>query len=325
MNTVELKVLEVKQPEVLFNEQEIGNYLAGVLEKYDGLVFTDDTVKDCKATVTELNKMIKSVDAFRLKYKKELSEPITEFEKKCKTLIAQIEDVQEPLKLQAENFEIKRRADRKAEVECFISEVLDVVKLEPKYSDKLILKDEWLNISLTNPKVKKAIMDEAQILLSEQKSYYDKLELVATKCEVFSLRLGLKIPLTPDSFYYMLDTHDGPAIEERIKTVAERQAETEKEAIERIRREEEAKAQAIAQAQAKAEIEQVKAESEVRVAEAIQVAADVIEQVQSTIAVEPQADEKKFNVTLKITGTKAQLEALKNYLTQNSFGFETLK
>lgn len=321
MNAVELKVLEVKQPEVLFNEQEIGNYLAGILEKYDGLVFTDDTVKDCKATVTELNKMIKSVDAFRLKYKKELSEPITEFEKKCKTLIAQIEDVQEPLKLQAENFEIKRRADRKAEVEGFIAEVLDIVKLEPKYSDKLILKDEWLNISLTNPKVKKAIMDEAQILLSEQKSYYDKLELVATKCEVFSLRLGLKIPLTPDSFYYMLDTHDGPAIEERIKTVAERQAETEKEAIERIRREEEAKAQAIAQAQAKAEIEQVKAESEVRVAEALEVASTVAQSVEQFIPVEKQAKDPIYKANYTVRGSKAQLEALVNYMTASGIEF----
>lgn len=317
MNAVELKVLEVKQPEVLFNEQEIGNYLAGVLEKYDGLVFTDDTVKDCKATVTELNKMIKSVDAFRLKYKKELSEPITEFEKKCKTLMAQIEGVQEPLKLQADNFEIKRRTDRKAEVEGFIEEVLGIVKLESKYADKLILKDEWLNVSLTNPKVKKAIMDEAQILLSEQKSYYDKLELVATKCEVFSLRLGLQIPLTPDSFYYMLDTHDGPAIEERIKNTAERQSETEKQAIERIRKEEEAKAQAQAQVQ----IDQVKAESDVKVAEALEVASTVTQSVEQFIPVEKQEKDPIYRANYTVRGSKAQLEALVNYMTASGIEF----
>lgn len=318
MNAVELKVLEVKKPEVLFNEQEISNYLTGVLEAYDGLVFTDETVKDCKATVTELNKMIKSVDKFRLDYKKELSEPITEFEKKCKRIMQQIEDVQAPLKLQADNFEIKRRAERKAEVEGFIAEALSIVSLEQRWIDKSEFKDEWLNSSMTNPKVKKAIMDDIQLLLLDQKSYYDKREIVNTKCENYSYKFGLSVPLLPDNFYHLCDNHDGPTIDARIYEIAEKTAEREKEAIERIKREAEQQAQANAQV----EIDRVKQESAIKVTEALEVAAAVTEQIEKFIPVEEEKAQM-YTATYKVRGTKNQLMALTEYMA--SIGIEVTK
>lgn len=317
MNAVELKVLEVKKPEVMFNEQEISNYLSGVLETYDGLVFTDETVKDCKTTVTDLNKMIKSVEDFRKKYKKDLSEPIVAFEDQCKRLVTQIESVQLPLKLQYENFEQKRKDERRIEVQGFIDEVVTLLSIEQKYADKLVLKEEWLNSSLSNPKCKKAIAEDGEKLLAEQKSYYDKLELIATKCEVYSLRLALQIPLTPDSFYYMLDTHDGPAIESRIATVAERQAENEKAAIELIRKQEEAKAQA----QAQAEIEKVKVEAQAQVTEALEVAAEVAQSVEKFVPVEKQENEKTYKAEFIVRGSKSQLEALVEYMTASGIQF----
>lgn len=321
MNAVELKVLEVKLPEVFFNEQEILNYLDGELERFEGLVFTEDTAKDCKSTVTELNKLIKSVEDFRKQYKKQLSDPIAEFEKKCKLIVEKIEGVQEPLKLQAEQFEIKRRETRKVEIQSFIDEALTIMPLEDKWASKLILKDEWLLLSLSNPKAKKAIAEEIEKLSAEQKSYYDKLELVATKCEVFSLRLGLQIPLTPDSFYYMLEIHDGPQIEARIQLSAEKQAETEKQAIENIRRQEEAKAQAAAQAQAATEIEAVKAEAAAQVTEALEVAAAVTQSVEQFVPVEKQENEPMYKAEYAVRGTKSQLESLVNYMSASGIQF----
>lgn len=324
MNAVELKVLEVKKPEVLFNETEISNYLAGVLETYDGLVFTDESVKDCKTTVTELNKMIKSVEDFRKKYKKELSEPISAFEEQCKRLVMQIENVQSPLKLQYEAFEQKRKDDRRVEVEGFIQEVVSLLQLEDKYSVRLALKDEWLNSSLSNPKCKKSIAEEGEKLLSEQKSYYDKLELINTKCELYSLKHNLQIALTPDSFHYMLDTHDGFSIESKIFNVAERQAETEKEAIERIRKQEEAKANAIAQAAAQVEIDKAKEEANVKVTEALEVAATVAAQVDTIMPVEESADAKMYKATYSVRGTKNQLIALQEYMAMVGIQFTKL-
>ena len=320
MNAVELKVLEVKLPEATFNEVEIANYIDGVLEKYEGLVFTDETVKDCKTTVAELNKMAKGIDKFRLDRKKEMSEPITEFEKKCKMLVAKIEDVVEPLKMQADNFEIKRREEKRQEVMGYIDEVLEIIKLEAKWADQLVLKEEWLNATQTKSKVKKAITEDAEKLLADQKSYYDKKEVVITKCELYSMRLELQVKLVPDSFFYMLDNYDGPQIDERILQIAEKQKAAEVESMERIRKEEEAKANAKAQV----EIDKVKADTDQKIEEVNQVVASAVESVQAFIPVEKEEDAKTYVGTFKCRGTKAQLEALVSYMDACGIQFTKL-
>lgn len=321
MNLVDLKILDVRQPEVFFNDKEIEYYLDGLLTKYEGLVFTEEMAKECKATVAELNKMVKSVDAFRLKYKKELSEPIVEFENKCKSLISQIDSVQGPLKAQTDNFEIKRRAQRRVEIDGFVDEVLLIVPLEEKWSSQLNVKDEWLNSSLSNSKAKQAIFADAQKLAADQKSYYDKMEVIITKCELYSMKFGLSVPLIPDNFYYLLDNYEGPEIDSKIYGIAEKTKERETEAIEKIRAEAEKKAAK----QAEVEIEKVKADAQTQVDEIVQAAAQAIEQVQEFIPVESDVMEKLLTVTLRITGTKGQLEVLKSYMTTYNIEFEKLQ
>lgn len=317
MNQVELKVLEVKLPEVFFNEQEILNYLDGELERFEGLVFTEDTAKDCKATVTELNKLVKSVEDFRKQYKKQLSEPIAMFEAKCKLIVEKIEGVQEPLKLQAENFEIKRRENRKIEVESFIQEVLEIIKLEEKWSCRLVVRDEWLNSSLTNPKVKKAITEDADKLQAEQKSYYDKKEVIITKSELYSIKFGLRVPLIAENFFYLLENYDGPEIDEKIYKIAEKTSIAEKEAMERI----ELEAKAKAEREAAIEIEKVKQESQEQVQAALEVVAEVTQSVEKFIPVEKVESEPNYKATFDVRGTKAQLEALVEYMKASNIQF----
>lgn len=331
MYAVELRVLEARAPEINFNDKEISMYLDGLLEQYEGLIFTDETVKDCKATVTELNKMIKSVDAFRLKYKKEYSEPIAAFEMKCKTLIAQIEGVQTPLKEQADNFEIKRRTDRRVEVEGYIKEALDIVRLEAKWANQVECREEWLNVSLSNSKCKQAIMAEIQKLESEQKSYYDKMEVVKTKSELYSMKFGLEVALIPENFYHLLDNYDGPAIDAKIYEIAEKTKANEQAAFERIKAQAEEKAkieaqQEILKAQQEAQQEVLKAQLEAKQETEKQLAdiAAVVESVQEFIPLVAEPEVKRHTVTLQINATKQQMDALKAYMDASGITYERI-
>lgn len=320
MNQVELKVMEVKLPEVIFNEKEIVNYLEGVLEKYNGLVFTEDTAKDCKATVTELNKMVKAVDAFRLKYKKDLSAPISEFETKCKSLITQIEEVQTPLKEQAEKFEVQRKENRRIEIKGFVDEALSIVPLEPKWLSKFALKEEWLNVSLSNSKVKQAIMADIEKLAAEQKSYYDKIEVVNTKCELHSMKLGLQVALIPDNFYHLCDNYDGPEIDNKIFEIAQKNLVAEKEAIAKI----EAVAKEKAEKEAAVVIEAAKKEAQTQVNAAVEMASEVAQSVEKFIPVEKTESEKMYKATFETRGSKAQLEALIGYMEASGIQYTKL-
>ncbi len=309
MNNIELKVLEVKAPEVLFNDCEISVYLDRLLEKYKGLIFTDEMAKECKNTVTELNKLIKSVDSFRLKYKKELLSPISEFETKCKSLVEKIQNVQEPLKLQSEEFERKRKEERKKEVLIFIEEAFKITALQEKWREKLNFKEEWLNFSLSNSKCKQSIMIDVERLLSEQKSYYDKLEVINTKTELYSLKFGLEIPLIPENFYYMLDNYEGYEIDNKIYQIAEKNKEMQDIALEKIKKQAEENAQK--------EIDKIRIEEQQNVS-------NVMESIQAFIPLESEVIEKKHTLNLKLVATKNQFKALKEYLEASGIEYSKI-
>lgn len=315
MNNVELKVLEVKKPEVMFNVKEIENYLDEVLSEYNGLVFTEETVKECKKTVTELNKMIKSVDAFRLKYKKELSEPIALFEKQCKDLCLKIENIQEPIKSQADNFEIARKMIKKIEIEELIENTkLTFPELEEKWLNKIIIKEEWLNSSLSTVKLKSSVIDEFYKAKQLQDEYYSKKDLINTKCELQSLKLGLNVQMIPDNFYHMIESKTSTEIENEIIKISELTKQKELEAIENIERKAKEKADAeakeiirLSELEKQKEIESIKNET----VETIQEISKVVEVL---IPVESDVKEKVYTFKLELKATKTQKDALKNYM-----------
>ena len=87
-----------------FNYNEIAARLDVVLDKYKGLVFTEETVADCKKTIAELRKGQKSLDDFRKETKKKLTLSVTEFENDCKVLYKKFDEVIDPLKEQADYY-----------------------------------------------------------------------------------------------------------------------------------------------------------------------------------------------------------------------------
>lgn len=315
---LQVQVLRMEMPVVEFNTDEISNYLDNLLTKYDGLVFTDESAKECKSTIAELNKMAKSISTFRIEKKKELLAPVDLFEAQCKQLAAKIENVIEPLKMQADAFEERRKQEKRTQVEEWVKEALLVVPLEQKYADRVEIKSEYLNATATAPKVKTDIMAQIKSLESEQKSYYDKIEIIHTKCELFTLRLGLQVELVPDMFMHLVDTHDGATIESMIKAQAEKQQLAEQAAIERIRLQAEAKAKVEAEAAAQVEIDKVKAES----AQQIETISAAVEAIQEFVPVAAEVEEKRMTATIRITATKSQMDALKAYMEASGIGYE---
>jgi hypothetical protein len=263
--------------------------------------------------------LVKSVEDFRKSYKKQLSDPIAQFEAKCKRIVEAIEAVQVPLKEQAENFEIQRKENRRIEVRGFIEEALLIKPLEPKWLAKSEFREEWLNVSLSNSKVKAAIMADIEKLHAEQKSYYDKIEVVKTKCELYSMKLGLQVALIPDNFYHLCDNYEGPEIDARILSIAEKNAEVEKEAVARM----EAIAKQNAEREAQKVIDAVKEEAQAQVNAAVEVAAEVTQAVEQFIPVEKVEADKMYKATYQVRGSKAQLEALVKYM--DASGIEYVK
>lgn len=210
MNKLQLKVLENKPAEVNFNYEEISNNLDIVLKKYEGIVVTEDTVKDGKKVIADLRKGKKSLDEFRKKTKKELTAPVKEFEDKCKELSKKFDEVINPIVEQAEQFEEKRKAEKKIEVEKVIDEVCKLKGL-----DELPLEDSYLNKSISLKSIKTELIKVADNILLQQATFKANADLIKSKIEVVNTKHDINLVDTP--YVSMLEYTEVQTILEQIE------------------------------------------------------------------------------------------------------------
>src|SRR5690625_2400356 len=89
---------EVFEPaKIEFNYEEIENTLTENLKKYQGLTFTEKEAAECKKVIADLRKGKRLVDQYRIKTKRQLTEPIKAFEEQCKALNEKFDNVINPL------------------------------------------------------------------------------------------------------------------------------------------------------------------------------------------------------------------------------------
>lgn len=192
MNKLQIQVLETKPAEVKFNFEEISNHLNSVLKQYEGIVVTEDTVKDGKKVIAELRKGKKSLDDFRKKTKKELTAPVKAFEDKCKELSKKFDEVINPIVEQADQFEENRKAEKKIEV----GKVIKIV-CELKHIDDLPLDEKYLNKSMTLKAIKEDLISVANQMLLEKANHKKNVALIEGRIDLANAKYGVTMVKEP--------------------------------------------------------------------------------------------------------------------------------
>lgn len=215
---------------VEFNYEAISKQLDVLLEKYKGLVFTEETVTECKQTIAELRKGQKSLDDFRKKTKKELTKSVTEFEDQCKKLYKKFDTVIDPLTEQADVFEEQRKEEKRQQVQKIIDELIKGQGLNEKYAAQLIIQDEHLNKSKTIKSIKEDLTTSAENLgVQQDKEEADK-ELIKARVELVNVKCGVELQDT--SYIRLLEyeavteilekiTADGEALKKKMEVQPE--------------------------------------------------------------------------------------------------------
>ncbi|MGJ0908884.1 DUF1351 domain-containing protein [Clostridium botulinum] len=209
MNKLQLKVLENKPAEVHFNFDEISNYLDSTLNKYQGIVVTEDTVKDGKKVIADLRKGKKSLDEFRKKTKKELTKSVTEFENQCKELSKKFDEVIDPINEQAEQFEIKRKEEKKIEVEKVIKIVCEL-----KHIKDLPLDEKYLNKSMSLKAIREDLISIANQMLLEQANHKKNISLIEGRIDLANAKYG--VTMVKEPYVSMLDYEEIDTILNKI-------------------------------------------------------------------------------------------------------------
>lgn len=287
---------EIKQeimPVIQINFEEIKEALTRTMEQYTGMIVTEESLSACKAEQKQLAGIRTKIDNYRKDKKKEMSKPITDFENQCKELISLIEKAESPIKEGIKVFDDKKREEKKQKALEIIQQVVKAHDLKPKFAEKLIVIDKYMNLSSTTKSVKEDIEQRAFYLVEEQSKEEEKIQTIKTTIE--NENKSIKTQIKYEDFENLLNIgYPVPQIIQRINQMAEKIRLAEKPP------------------------------APVLVVEAT----PVIPQEKELPQVRPEPireDLPLYFVNFKITGTKYQTALLGEFLRANNIKYEVIE
>ena len=281
-NTAEL-IRVVQLPEI---EEHLQSIKVAVTQKVNdalSLVCTEDTVKSVKAVRTDLNKERNEFEEQRKAVKKAIMTPYEQFEAVYKECISDTyKKADIELKAKIDSVENELKKAKRTEVEAYFEECSKSVGV-----DFVKLSDLNLNITLSA---------SVKALKRQVKEYFDKviqdLALIATLEHTTEILV---------EYRKTLDVSDAVlTVQERHKAIAEQEKRN-------------AEASIIAEKQAET-VEKV--EKAVRESVTEEISAPEVEEAP------PEGNEPVYEATFRVTGTLAQLKALKKFLNDGGYQYE---
>ena len=281
-NTAEL-IRVVQLPEI---EEHLQSIKVAVTQKVNdalSLICTEDTVKSVKAVRADLNKDLKDFEERRKAVKKAIMSPYEQFEAVYKECISDTyKRADIELKAKIDSVENELKEAKRTEVEAYFEECSKSVGV-----DFVRLSDLNLNITLSA---------SVKSLKRQVKEYFDKviqdLALIATLEHTTEILV---------EYRKTLDVSDAVlTVQERHKAIAEQEKRN-------------AEASIIAEKQAET-VEKV--EKAVRESVTEEISAPEVEEAP------PEGNEPIYEATFRVTGTLAQLKALKKFLNDGGYQYE---
>ena len=287
-----------------FNYEELKSVLQASLEKYRGIAYTENQVREAKATRASLNKLRDAIDNERKAVRARCLAQIADFEEKTRELFGLVDEQSKEIDSQVKKFESEKKSRRKAEIaQEYADAAGDLTSLVP--FDK-IFKETWLNVSTSKAAVTDAIKKIVSGITSD-------LQVI----DGFGGDLTLQCK---DVYLRTLNLSDALQEKTRLEQLAERLAQ-QKAALEAKKAA--AREEMLANAAAREErlvqqpVQQPLYEQPERVVPETRPQAPVA-------APQPtQQTEKLYSLTFTVKdATGAQLQALKQFLIDNNIKFE---
>lgn len=305
MNELQVKTLTLEPAKVEFNHEEIEKQLEESLKKYSGLVFTEDTATECRNTIAELRKGKRAVDQYRLKIKRELTAPVTEFENQCKALNKKFDEVINPLVEQHDAFEEQRKKEKEQKVWELIREVVEEFNLNEKHASQIAFNPSYLNKSASLKSIKDDLTAQAERLQLEQQKKEADTQVIQSTAQLANERYD--VSLSEMAYVRLLDFKEVSEIKKQILDDAQNEAEKRLEVEKRVEQKN----------QKQQEIETIFADGE-------PIASAPVELIDDPFS-DPFAKPQELTIAYKITGTNNQLSSLQYAMEQMGVKWEVLR
>ena len=135
----------LKPQEIAFNYDELKTQLAEKLEKYKGLLVTEDGIAEAKKDRAMLRKVRDALNAEKITVKKQWMEPYTEFEQKVKVLLEMCDAPAREIDEQIKVFEERKKREKRDKLEAVFREKIGTAGEYVPFED--IFDPKWLNVT----------------------------------------------------------------------------------------------------------------------------------------------------------------------------------
>lgn len=282
---------DLNLPQSIANLEQLKEELTPKLEKYNNLIVTEDSIKAAKDDKAALNKLKKAIEEQRISIKKQYLEPYNVLEAQCKEVVKLIDEPIQAIDKQVKTFEeIEKQEKYNALAEAY----------------NALNAPEWLKIEdVLNPKWENKTQ-KLEALKAEMaeccKKHIEELDKLMEMYKDFPHKVAIMEKYKNSKDFSSTAVY-AVSLEQEYKKELARKAEEEER-----RKAEEAK---------RAETKPV---SSCNVNNDISPA-----QCENAVSVENKQSEPMITGTFKVTGTKAQIVALREFMKAQSIKYEIVK
>ena len=283
--SMEFKVIEKVPGKLVINYEELKAVLSVELEKYKGLVVTENQITEAKSTRAKLNKVKAAIEDRRKELKKEYLKPYEIVEKQAKELVDMIDEASSNIANQIKEFEEKEKEAKKIEIaNLWVKLGYNKITVDKIWNEK------WLNKTFTLSKIK----EEMQAQIDDIEGDLNAIKELCGEDKQKCLTLQSKYLRTLD-FQQVLSEYNAET-EAAKKIIAEEKAvKAEQEPITVVSEEPQ---------------EEVEVQTEVQITRN-----DLLRTRLEAI----------YEIKFAVIGTEKQIKALSQFMFDNNIKFEILK
>lgn len=286
------------------NEDQLDQLINQVTEHYGAQVFSDSNIPEAKEARAQLNKYVKAMEDRRKEIKREFTKPLTQFESVMKGYVEKITAISDDIGEGIKKYDEEQKAIRLEKVQAEMVKLAELFNVEPNVIE---VHSNWLAKSAftakdeVRPKIIDEIKDKMKIVAMERDRIAADKATITDYAEIAGL--------DPYAWANMIDQGWNVAdVREKIKQAVE----------DKRLREEQAEQRRIAQEEHDAALAKLAEEQAMEQAQQSDSGNMYDRETGELIQAQEQvSDPKQMTVTLQLTGTLDQMNALNQYLVEN--------
>lgn len=220
METVDVIVQPAIEPQVIdsnltltWNNAELAKYLEEKLEKYNGLVVTEDNLKETKSVLKEIVSIRTKLTRFGTDKKRELKIPYNTFTAELEQVLAVVSRVENPIANQINEFEQQEMLKRRDTVIAMMNDKVQALGIRDEYKIRIVPNHKWWenktakmsDVALAIDEMVKGVLEQQQNDDDLKRMQAEKVEMIKMKIDLFNQNYALDTPIQYEEIKHRVD------------------------------------------------------------------------------------------------------------------------